>query len=104
MYFIVYNEGILCQPKPCNRKFYPDGFVCVCNSSYCDTVESVDKIDSNNFYQEFVTSKSRYRLEKFKFKFDLFPSKGNNCHTVTISSFKIILVNRSEIISIKKII
>ncbi len=38
----------------------------MCNSTYCDTVDSVDdSIDKANFYQEYITSRSLYRLDKF---------------------------------------
>ena len=57
------SQRINCQPR-----FYPNqnSFVCVCNSTYCDTVESVDyTLDKNAFYQEFITSRSMLRLERF---------------------------------------
>ncbi len=46
--------------------FGQNSFVCACNSTFCDNVESIDyNIDKANFYQEFITSRAQYRLDKF---------------------------------------
>lgn len=59
----------------CVKKFppYVDGsFVCVCNSTYCDTIEPIgaDQIDKKTFYIEYVTSKREHRLSRFTGKLD----------------------------------
>ena len=62
--------------KECVPKYYEglgvNSFVCVCNSTYCDTIEPLDDTpaDRAGFFQEYVTARSQYRLEKSKFKFD----------------------------------
>jgi hypothetical protein len=69
---------------PCERRFFSnngkdtggDSFVCVCNSTYCDTIEPVDKTTSRAYYQEYITCKKMYRFEKFENKFDSSPSNG----------------------------
>ncbi|KAJ8968114.1 hypothetical protein NQ317_006268 [Molorchus minor] len=40
----------------CNKREYPDGLVCVCNSTYCDTVQELDV--SQGKYQIYSTSKN----------------------------------------------
>ena len=56
------------------KRYYPedggDSFVCVCNSTYYDMIESITN-DANQ-YQEYITSKDEYRLDKFIKKFDNF--------------------------------
>ncbi len=64
----------------CQKRFYPEldvtSFVCVCNSTYCDTVESVDTLDPVNTYQEFITSSKEFRLDKFRNKFQIDRAPG----------------------------
>ena len=62
------------QRLECVQRYFPgainsNSFVCVCNSTYCDTIESVDSNDKETFFQQFITSKDKFRLEKFKTKF-----------------------------------
>lgn len=50
---------------PCSQRYFPSGgdsFVCVCNSTYCDTVEP--ELNLNSIYEEYITSKDKYRLDK----------------------------------------
>ena len=50
--------------KPCQKKsFGGSSFVCVCNESYCDTVEAETTLTSNQF-AVYSTSKSGDRLKK----------------------------------------
>lgn len=51
------------------RSFRENSFVCVCNSTYCDTIEQVDQEQKETQFQEYVTSRNRYRLDKFKHDF-----------------------------------
>lgn len=51
------------------RQFLSNSFVCVCNSTYCDTVEPVDTQDKDVFFQQYITSRDQFRLDKFKLKF-----------------------------------
>ena len=64
---------------PCIKRYFPqdggDSFVCVCNSTYCDTVETITKTD-NNQYQEYITCKDGYRLDKFVNRFDYAPENS----------------------------
>lgn len=79
---LILNE-IQTSRIPCIKKFYStpisNSFVCVCNSTYCDTIEPLDNdLNSNLFYQEYITSISEYRLDKFKFKFEDEPNQSKN--------------------------
>ncbi len=69
---------LLIHADPCQKQYFQsDSFVCVCNSSYCDTIDDIDQIDQlQNSYNEFITSKKEYRLNKFKKKFDTKKSTG----------------------------
>lgn len=65
----------------CSKRFYSNlinanSFVCVCNSTFCDTIEPVDTDDKEIFYQQFITSRDEYRLEKFKQKFEFNSGKS----------------------------
>jgi hypothetical protein len=59
----------------CNKRFYTgaasNSFVCVCNSTYCDTLDEVDQNEKDLYFQQFVTSKLKYRLDKFKLEFQV---------------------------------
>ena len=60
---------------PCAKRFFTgtpgiNSFACVCNGTYCDTIEPVDTDDKQTTYQEFVTGRSDLRLEKFKNKLE----------------------------------
>lgn len=56
----------------CNKRFFKsNSFVCVCNSTYCDTIEQVDTDQTSKYFQEFVTSKTQHRLQKFKHEFQV---------------------------------
>ena len=72
--FKLYKNQAHQSKNPCVKKVYQtpisNSFVCVCNSTYCDSIDSVDNQDKDLFYQEFITSRREHRLEKFKFKFD----------------------------------
>ena len=60
------------QKIQCSKRFFKhNSFVCVCNSTYCDTIEPIDDtIDKKLNYQEYVTSRAEFRLEKFIFQFE----------------------------------
>ena len=77
---IYFYWAALSDRIPCAKKFFPnsggDSFVCVCNSTYCDTIESIDQDDKQTTYQEFITCKNGYRLDKFKNKFEKQRSNG----------------------------
>jgi hypothetical protein len=74
---------VVCADRlECQKRYYSDvigsnSFVCVCNSTYCDTVESVDNQDTDTYYQEYITSIKMYRLDKFKVKFESQASSGS---------------------------
>lgn len=70
--FLFINLGTASNRLDCNRRTFDDNsFVCVCNASYCDTIEQVDRDQSGQYFQEFVTSKTAHRLEKFKHPFEV---------------------------------
>ena len=78
--FAATNHRI--DAKNCVKRYYrgtwgQNSFVCVCNSSACDEIESVDENDKQTMYQEFVTSRDQYRLDKFKSKFSNQPSASS---------------------------
>lgn len=53
--------------KPCVRKKYPEGFVCVCNATYCDNlVEDMVTLKESNQIILLTSSavSSRLRLRK----------------------------------------
>ena len=52
------------------RSFKFNSFVCVCNSTFCDTVDNVDENLSPNEFQVFITNKDKYRLNKFTLNID----------------------------------
>lgn len=61
---------VISQRVACSRRYFTSSlessFVCVCNSTYCDTIESVDNtLDKTVYYQEYITSRINYRLDKF---------------------------------------
>lgn len=73
---------------PCKKRLYSTlySYVCVCNSSYCDTVEPIDFINTEDFYQEYITTWSGLRLDKFKNKFDQQPASDSQLNlTITKS-------------------
>lgn len=47
---IVYSEDL-----PCAVKSESGGYVCVCNSTYCDTIESPDTLQVGKYVQ-YITS------------------------------------------------
>ncbi len=59
----------------CKRRIFDENsFVCVCNATYCDTIEQVDQEQTDQFFQQFVTSRTEHRLAKFKNPFEV-PNK-----------------------------
>ena len=68
------QETALADRVECDKRFFKgsDSFVCVCNSTYCDTLDQVDQANTETYFQEFVTSKSTHRLDKFKHQFQVF--------------------------------
>ncbi|RNA28300.1 glucosylceramidase [Brachionus plicatilis] len=77
------------ERTPCEKRLYSTLYshVCVCNSTYCDTVDPVDFTNTDTFYQEYITSWSGLRLEKFKQKFDPEPAPDSQLN-LTFSKSK----------------
>ena len=70
-----------CIPK----SFKENSFVCVCNSTYCDTIEQVDRDQADTQFQEYVTSRNKYRLDKFKHSFQVCKLIHQDAEIKTIS-------------------
>ena len=62
-----------------------NSFVCVCNSTYCDTIDGVDFENKETLYQEFVTSKKEFRLDKSKLKFNSNKSESTHLYLFFIN-------------------
>ncbi|CAF0930114.1 unnamed protein product [Brachionus calyciflorus] len=88
LFLLVNSQSIFGDRLPCQKRLYNTlySYVCVCNSTYCDTVESVDYEQTDLFYQEYVTSSSGLRLEKFKQKFDSQPSPSSQLNLTIVKS------------------
>ena len=58
--------SIIFGKKDCNKRQYKDSnsFVCVCSSSFCDTIEPLEESEIGIF-QEYVSSRKEFRLNKF---------------------------------------
>lgn len=54
----IFIKKLIKIAKPCVLRKYPDGYVCVCNSTYCDTLEDVPNDLNGRFI---VVSSSRVR-------------------------------------------
>jgi hypothetical protein len=71
---------VKCDRIECNKRYFSQGggdsFVCVCNSTFCDTIDSIDRGINQNQYQEFVTCKDGYRADKFINKFEDSPANS----------------------------
>ena len=74
LFFLGVSIGVSSDRFECIKRVYDDhkdsSFVCVCNATYCDTIEPIDSLDSDQF-QEYVTSKAMHRLTKFKRNFQV---------------------------------
>jgi len=66
----IYCSGLSEQllSKPCVKKDFGDGIVCICNATYCDTIEQNIHLNSTN-YAIYRTTKSGDRLLKNVYKF-----------------------------------
>ena len=89
LFFLSEFFYIITDRTPCQKRLYSTlySYVCVCNSSYCDTIEPIDFSSTESYYQEYVTSWSGLRLEKFKKKFDTKPASDSQLN-LTIINFK----------------
>ncbi len=56
--YCVSTEGSICRPKR-----YPTGIVCVCNSSFCDSVPSVEPLSTKEI-AAFTSGASGLRFER----------------------------------------
>lgn len=64
-----------CYGEPCLRKQYDSGPVCVCNSTYCDTVPEIGDLD-NTVLKIFYTSSTEagFNVKEAKFVDSLDPN------------------------------
>lgn len=74
----VNSERLECSKRYFSNSYNSNSFVCVCNSTYCDNIESIDIDNKNDYFQQYITSKDKYRLDKFKTKFSTEGKKLQN--------------------------
>lgn len=65
-----------CEYKPCQLREYQDGFVCVCNETYCDTMD-VEKPERFGDFLTISSTKSGKRFEVNKGHFRPKPIEPN---------------------------
>jgi glucosylceramidase len=73
-------EKVASQVINCQKRQYSgvgDSFVCVCNSTFCDTIDSVDGDNKDKVYQEFITDRHNFRLSKTKKDFEIVPTNDS---------------------------
>ncbi|XP_063434087.1 lysosomal acid glucosylceramidase-like [Mytilus trossulus] len=80
-YFLLFLLVIIIKSSseslPCDQRSYGQGsYVCVCNSTYCDRVESNDPIPKGR-YTVYTSNKEGYRLLKTYGQFNSTPSTTN---------------------------
>ncbi|XP_031621155.1 lysosomal acid glucosylceramidase-like [Contarinia nasturtii] len=68
--------SVNCEYKPCQLREYPDGFVCVCNEDYCDTMD-VKKPQKFGDFLTISSTKSGKRFEVNKGRFKPKPIEPN---------------------------
>lgn len=77
-WFFVLNV-VLCVQKPCQLRKYPAGFVCVCNETFCDTMD-VDKPQKFGDFVLISSTKSGKRFDVSKGSFKPKPQEPNVIH------------------------
>ena len=75
--------------KRCDKRDFGDGIVCVCNATYCDTIEPNFRLSASQ-YAVYSTTKSGDRLEKtiHEFRKDVSHSGEYKRVMVTVVEFK----------------
>lgn len=73
--FFVLN-AVQCAQKPCQLRQYANGYVCVCNETYCDTME-VEKPQRFGDFRLISSTKAGKRFEVSKGKFKPKPLEPN---------------------------
>ncbi|XP_032527246.2 lysosomal acid glucosylceramidase-like [Danaus plexippus] len=61
--FLAHQISAECSDVPCAAKFYNESSVCVCNSTYCDTITRVTSFESGTF-ATYTSSKEGKRFYK----------------------------------------
>ncbi|CAG9559362.1 unnamed protein product [Danaus chrysippus] len=61
--FLVHQISAGCSDVPCAPRFYNESSVCVCNSTYCDTITRVTNFESGTF-ATYTSSKEGKRFYK----------------------------------------
>lgn len=79
-------SGRSLQLKKCSQKIYPTGSVCVCNSTYCDTIPELQQLHQGA-YQLFTSNEAGLRFESFSGKFSPFLYDESNS-LITIDRFQ----------------
>ncbi|XP_055305815.1 lysosomal acid glucosylceramidase-like [Sitodiplosis mosellana] len=75
LWFFVLNT-VQCVLKPCQLRKYPDGYVCVCNETYCDTMD-VEKPERFGDFILVSSTKSGKRFDVSKGRFQPKPLEPN---------------------------
>lgn len=60
----VFQPLLANDSNNCNVRIYPNGQVCVCNSTYCDTVPEIGALQTDE-YEIYTTSKDVLGFSKF---------------------------------------
>lgn len=93
---VLLTVAVALQPKnPCKLKEFEEGFVCVCTSEYCDTLD-VPQLDSlaKDDYVLITSSKAGHRFDISSGKFvENSSSKcdGSNCHLDELNNEKTLI-------------
>ncbi|KAL3866868.1 hypothetical protein ACJMK2_044121 [Sinanodonta woodiana] len=76
IYFInLIYEKVFCQQVPCAARSYgQSSIICVCNATYCDTVEPESRLPQG-YANMFISTLAGQRLEKSSISFTHQPSK-----------------------------
>ncbi|RZF37848.1 hypothetical protein LSTR_LSTR016288 [Laodelphax striatellus] len=77
---IIICSGFVSAGLPCELKPTDDGFVCVCNATFCDTIEPLSKPADNNAFVQYTTSKAGKVFEVFHGSFNQPDSSDDGCH------------------------
>lgn len=74
LFFVL--DAVQCAQKPCQLRQYANGYVCVCNETYCDTME-VEKPQRFGVFKLISSTKAGKRFEVSEGKFKPKPLEPN---------------------------
>ena len=70
--------------QPCDLRKFPDGYVCVCNATFCDTLEDVAPEQGSAVLVSSSQGGLRFQVKRLNYQQSLSTSGSNNVPEVII--------------------